>query len=89
MITVTAVSLQVHVYLLYQEEIRELKEQVMMYESVSQFGIFSATSSGFSKTAPGFDDSYAQLGIHKSENKIQPPQWPTPDSNRLIFTTEL
>ena len=58
----------------------------MMYESVSQFGIFSATatSGSMAKTAPGFDDSYAQLGIRTSENKMQPPTWQTPESNRWV-----
>lgn len=59
-----------------QEELQELKEQVMMYESVSQLGIHPLGNSGGSTQLGGAtynaagvaaDDSYSQLGIKSNK----------------------
>ena len=51
---------------------KELREQLTMYESASQYGIFPNSSSNPSvvpsSTHDGLDDSYAQLGIRKSNS---------------------
>ena len=49
-----------------QSEIRELKEEVMMYESASQLGALPGGPLGGS-TVPPLDDSYVQLGIKKPQ----------------------
>lgn len=66
--------------LFLQDEMKELKEQLTMYESASQFGITSSingstlTTVGKETTvgasATRLDDSYAQLGIKKPESLL-------------------
>ena len=49
-----------------QVEISELKEQITMYESASQLGVWSGTRSATLHHGNDLEDSYAQLHIKKS-----------------------
>ena len=72
-----------HVYCVYcffsflQAEISDLKEQVIMYESASQYGVFQNGSSMQSKLSSIknvdsiMDDSYAQLGIKRTQSSAR------------------
>ncbi len=64
-----------------QDELRELREQVTMYESASQYGVLPGGSSNHTQAQPTFspDDSYAQLGINPTSAV---PKWMTPESAR-------
>ena len=66
----------VRVFSHFQNEISELKEQITMYESASQYGVFSAagsTASHISVPKHELEDSYAQLNIKKAISDIDTP----------------
>ena len=76
-----------------QEEVQELKEQVMMYESASQLGVHpggtpQATTAPAIKPTLELDDSYAQLGIKKGapQSSLAKSAFSTPESYRYQIT---
>lgn len=59
----------------FQNEIIELKEQITMYESASQYGVFSTAGSVIERGTGAkseLEDSYAQLNIRKSSEAGTP-----------------
>ena len=62
----------------FQDEIRELKEQVTLYETASQYGVYPSDKPSGKHHDMDPDDSYAQLGI---KQQAPPPVWKTPDNS--------
>ena len=54
-----------------QDEVRELKEQLTMYESASRVGAIATTAAD--ADSKHMDDSYAQLGIKSSSSSDGTP----------------
>lgn len=60
-----------------QAEISELKEQITMYESASQYGVFGVTGSTLSDSSTRkheLEDSYAQLNIKNAVSGNDTPR---------------
>ncbi|XP_070536421.1 centrosomal protein of 152 kDa-like isoform X2 [Ptychodera flava] len=70
----TARNISEGMYQALQDELSDLKEQLQLYESAAQLGVYS------NNTDEGLSDSFAHLNIKQKDNKSD---WKTPKLHRM------